>query len=119
MYNGGMRRRSLASLLKELDDSAKTLDKTLKTVTGRGLESWTRQAWQELLRTRVKVARPAADDPYAVLDLEPSCIPSEVVSRYRELAKKYHPDGTHPDVEKSKRITRAYEQIPREWQGAS
>jgi len=96
-----MRRRKMSSMLKELDEISKVL-------TGRDIPSWTKRAWEDMRRAKVQVA---TEDPYTILGLDPSCIPSDVVSRYRELAKKYHPDGTHPDSNKFQKIQRAYEAI--------
>jgi DnaJ-class molecular chaperone len=103
-----MARRRLSSILKELDEISKTL-------TGRDIPSWTKQAWEELQKARAnnQVAEPSPEDPYEVLDLDPNCIPSDIIYRYRQLAKKYHPDGTEPDVEKFKRMQEAYEEICR------
>lgn len=100
-----MAKRKLSSIIRELDE-------VLKIVTGRDIPTLSRQAWEELRRPR---AEPSAADPYQVLGLDRNCIPSDVVSRYRELAKKFHPDGTQPDVERFKKITEAYEEVCRRW----
>ena len=101
-----MARRKLSSLLKELDEISKAL-------SGRDIPSWAKQAFEELRQAKPSEELPETkvEVPYAVLGLDPNCIPSDIVSRYRALAKKFHPDGTHPNVERFKQITAAYEEI--------
>ena len=56
--------------------------------------------------------RAAAKDPYTALGLKRSATKDEIKSKYRELAKKYHPDLNKNDKnasEKFKEITSAYE----------
>lgn len=104
-----MARRRLSSILKELDEISRTL-------TGRDIPSWTKQVWEELRRAKPaeELRETEVDNSYVTLGLDPSCIPSDIVSRYRTLAKKYHPDGTEPDVQKFKQIQEAYEELCRQ-----
>ena len=56
--------------------------------------------------------RAALKDPYSTLGLKRSATKDEIKSKYRELAKKYHPDVNKNDKnasEKFKEITSAYE----------
>jgi molecular chaperone DnaJ len=56
--------------------------------------------------------RAAPKDPYTTLGLKRSATKDEIKSKYRELAKKYHPDVNKNDKnasEKFKEITSAYE----------
>jgi curved DNA-binding protein CbpA len=41
---------------------------------------------------------------YLILDLDPQCSMSDLKKRYRELVKKYHPDGKEPNSEKFREI---------------
>lgn len=111
-----MAKRKLSSTLKELNSILKEIDETARTVSGRGILDLGKQAWQELRRPKMEgpemESNLAAEDPFEVLGLDRNCIPADVVSRYRELAFKYHPDNQKTgDVEKFKKITAAYEQI--------
>jgi len=103
-----MARRKLSSILNELDEMSATL-------TGERLPFWMKRGLEELQKPRAnsQVAEPSPEDPYYVLGLDPNCIPSDIIYRYRQLAKKYHPDGTEPDVDKFKRMQEAYEEICR------
>lgn len=56
--------------------------------------------------------RAASKDPYTALGLKRSATKDEIKSKYRELAKKYHPDLNKNDKnasEKFKEISAAYE----------
>ncbi len=104
-----MPRKRVSNIVKEADDISRVL-------TGQRLPYWLKRAWEELRRSKPQeaVETAPAEDPYAVLGLDPSCIPADIVSRYRELARKYHPDGSEPDPEKFKRIQEAYEELCRQ-----
>lgn len=106
-----MSRRRVKETIKEIDD-------ILHTVTGHRTPYWSKWLWEKLgpkgYREEV-VPTQAADDPYAVLGIDPNCIPSDVVYTYRQLAKKYHPDNLETgDEAMFKKITEAYEEICRE-----
>lgn len=45
---------------------------------------------------------------YEILGLSPICSMKEIKDRYRELSKKFHPDGSHPDVNKFREINEVY-----------
>lgn len=45
---------------------------------------------------------------YDLLDLDPRCSPQELKERYRELVRKFHPDGSHPNVETFREINEIY-----------
>jgi len=104
-----MSRRRAKETIKEIDD-------ILHTVTGQRTPYWGKWLWEKLgpkgYREEI-VPTQAADDPYAVLGIDRNSRPSDIVSRYRELANKHHPDHGG-DVEKFKRIQNAYEEICRE-----
>lgn len=105
-----MARRKLSSIIKELDDISETL-------TGQRIPYWTKRGWEELQRTQAnsQLAEAVADDPYEVMGLDPNCIPSEVIHRYRQLAKKYHPDNRETgDEGMFKKVTAAYEELCRQ-----
>ena len=59
------------------------------------------------------------NDPYQVLNVDPSASDEEVKKAYRNLARKYHPDNYHDNPladlaqEKMKEINSAYEEIQR------
>ena len=59
-------------------------------------------------------ALPPAEDTklqqlwYQVLDLDKSATLQQIKDRYRELSKKYHPDGSEPDSIKFQNIHAAY-----------
>lgn len=50
---------------------------------------------------------------YEALGLEPGAAPEQVRSRYRQLAKRYHPDrdGSQDAAERMARINSAYEEL--------
>lgn len=50
-------------------------------------------------------------NPYEVLGVDPSMSMEEVKSKYRKLAKIYHPDGTNGNSEKFLEIQRAWEEL--------
>jgi len=53
---------------------------------------------------------------YAILDLESTATAAEIKSRYRQLAKRYHPDANRGDAaaaEKFHELQRAYEVLTR------
>jgi len=60
--------------------------------------------------------RPAAVDPYRVLGLQPSQTNEQVRKRYRELARKLHPDtaGIKGTEFLFQLVTAAYQQIAQE-----
>jgi len=100
-------RRSLNSILRDLDDISQTL-------TGRRIPYWTRLGWEELRRPRAnkQISYQAAEDPYKILGLDPSCIPSDIIYTYRQLARKYHPDNRETGNEALfKKVTAAYEKL--------
>lgn len=52
------------------------------------------------------------DDPYAVLDLSPTCSDDDVRTRYRELMKILHPDITQGKTTRfARQVNAAYEAI--------
>jgi hypothetical protein len=59
-------------------------------------------------------ALPAAEDTmpnqlwYQVLDLPKSASLQQIKDRYRQLSKRYHPDGSHPDAAKFRQVHAAY-----------
>ena len=50
-------------------------------------------------------------NPYEILGVNPSMSEAEVKSAYRELVKKYHPDGSEGDSIKFKEIQSAWEYL--------
>jgi len=101
-----MTRRKAKEIVEDLDD-------VVGVLTGRGIAYWGKKAWDGL-RTKWQegeVSSENGDDPYAVLGLDPNCIPADIIGRYRELAKKYHPDGSEPNEKKFKHIQKAYEKL--------
>ena len=104
-----MGRRRVKEVVKDIDD-------VLHILTGHRIPHWGKWAWKELRSKgahEVIEATPTADDPYAILGIGRSARPSDIVSRYRELANKHHPDKGG-DMEEFKRIQNAYEEICRE-----
>jgi DnaJ like chaperone protein len=74
-------------------------------------------------RIKARHLRPAADDPFLVLGLDPSASPEEIKQRYRKLVRENHPDrhmaaGVPEEMidlatERLKRINEAYALITR------
>ena len=61
------------------------------------------------------LAAPGAFDPFAVLGLSTASTKDEVKTRFRELAKKHHPDsGTNADAARMEEINRAYNALIKE-----
>lgn len=61
-------------------------------------------------RELVKI-RYGNNDPngyYLILGLDPQCTMSEIKYKYRELTKKYHPDGYEPNIDKFREIKEIY-----------
>ncbi len=60
--------------------------------------------------TRVRTREWSSTDYYAVLGVAPDAAPSEIDSRYRDLAKVLHPDRSADvaDQERFKRVSAAY-----------
>ena len=104
-----MRKRKVKETIKEIDD-------ILHIVSGHRTPYWGKWLWDKLgpkgYREQVAPTQ-VVDDPYAILGIDRNARPSDIVSRYRELANQYHPDHGG-DVEKFKRIQNAYEEICRE-----
>ena len=103
-----MSRRRAKETIKEIDD-------ILHTVTGQRTPYWGKWLWEKLGPKGYQEIAPteATHDPYAILGIDRNVRPSDIVSRYRELANKYHPDKGG-DVEEFKRLQNAYEEICRE-----
>lgn len=104
-----MRKGKVKEVVKEIDD-------VLHVLTGHRIPYWGEKAWGKIgpKAYREEIApTQAAHDPYAILGIDRNARPSDIVSRYRELANQYHPDHGG-DVEKFKRIQNAYEDICRE-----
>ncbi len=102
-----MARRKLSSILKELDEIAHQADDMAREFTGEGIFARIKRTWQDLQQSE-----PVKEDPYKILDLEPNCIPSDIIYRYRQLAKRYHPDNRDTgDEAKFKKIQKAYEDL--------
>src|SRR5689334_25320001 len=59
-------------------------------------------------------------DPFAVLDVNPGSSPDEVAARYRELAKRWHPDVAGAEGEaRMAEINSAYDLVRSElWQAS-
>jgi hypothetical protein len=53
-------------------------------------------------------------DPYSVLQIGRSADWTAVRAAYRSLARRYHPDGSHPDTVVMTRVNAAYETIESE-----
>jgi hypothetical protein len=51
-----------------------------------------------------------SEDPYRILDIEPSASADAVRDRYRELASKHHPDHGG-DPAKMRQVNQAYERL--------
>lgn len=97
-----MKRRRVKEVVKEIDD-------VLHIVTGYRIPYWGKKAWEKLGPNAYREdAAPTqtADDPYSILGVDRNDRPSDIVSRYRELANQYHPDHGG-DVEEFK-IGRAH-----------
>ena len=56
----------------------------------------------------------ADQDAYAVLEVGRDASPGEVRDAYWRLARRFHPDGTAPDVIRMSEVNAAYERIERE-----
>ena len=50
-------------------------------------------------------------DAYAILQVSPTAEMDVLRAAYRALARRYHPDGTCPDVHRMAEINRAYERV--------
>lgn len=50
-------------------------------------------------------------NPYKVLGVTPSMDIESIHIKYKQLAKKYHPDGSHGDAERFKQINEAWKLI--------
>ena len=50
-------------------------------------------------------------NPYEVLGISPSCSEEEAKSKYKQLVKKYHPDGSNGDVNKFREIHLAWKKL--------
>ncbi len=46
---------------------------------------------------------------YELLGLEPTASKKDIIRAYRKMAMRYHPDGSHPDVELFKLCKAAYD----------
>lgn len=55
-----------------------------------------------------------AKDPFQVLELSRSASKAEVKSKYREMAKLYHPDSPNGDTKRMEEINRAYNLLLKE-----
>jgi curved DNA-binding protein CbpA len=51
---------------------------------------------------------PEPDDPYLVLQVDPTADAVVVTAAYRALARRYHPDGSMPDPVRMASLNRAY-----------
>ncbi len=104
------RKLKLSSILKELDEIAHRVDDMATEFTGEGIFARIKRTWRDLQQSE-----PVKEDPYKILDLEPNCIPSDIIYRYRQLAKRYHPDNRETgDEAKFKKIQGAYEELCRQ-----
>lgn len=56
----------------------------------------------------------AGTDAYQVLEVSRGATDGEVRAAYWRLARRFHPDGTAPDVIRMTEVNAAYEQIERE-----
>ncbi len=110
------KRKKLSSILKELDNVARQADKVSRDLTDEGLPYWVKLAWCKLREGASQVmTAERADDPYEILGLDPNCIPSDIIYKYRQLARKYHPDNLETGNEAIfKKITAAYEELCRQ-----
>ena len=75
--------------------------------------SWWENAWEDF-RYKQGGTSPYTRDPYEVFGLSRDASREEVKKKYRELAKRYHPDKNPGDKvaeEKFKEVSAAYEQI--------
>ena len=65
------------------------------------------------------------NDPYKVLNVQPTTTDEEVKKAYRDLARKYHPDNYHDNLladlaqEKMTEINQASEQIQKQRRAGS
>ena len=50
-------------------------------------------------------------NPYRVLGVTPSMDIDSIHNKYKQLAKKYHPDGSHGDAEYFKKVNEAWKLI--------
>ena len=101
-----MAKRRLSTILKEVDELAQQLDHLAAEFTGEGIFDRVKRGWKNIQE------QPAGEDPYQILGLDPSCIPSDIVYAYRQLAKKYHPDNRETgNTAMFKKITAAYEEL--------
>lgn len=92
---------------------AREIDDIVETVTGQRIPYWLKRGWEKLTENNNRSAtQPTVESPYNVLGLDPNCIPADIVSKYRQLAKKYHPDNVETgDEAMFKKITAAYEEL--------
>jgi len=103
-----MAKRKLSTVFKELDEIAHQLDHLAAEFTGEGV-------FDRVKRGLKNLQQPPAENPYQILDLDPSCIPSDIVYAYRQLAARFHPDNKRTgDVAMFKKVTAAYEELCRQ-----
>lgn len=101
---------------KRVKETIKDIDDISHVVTGHRIPYWLKRAWERLGPQGYQgetPEAPAADDPYAALGIDRNARPADIVSAYRELARKHHPDkgGKAKDFA---RIQDAYERIKKE-----
>lgn len=61
--------------------------------------------------TLISVDRRFDMNPYSVLEVSAMADRQEIKKKYRELAKKYHPDSPNGDASKFDEIQKAWEMI--------
>ena len=108
----------MAKKLKPLQ-VAREINKIVETFSGKRIEDWFQEALERSRKTTIGQATAGMEraaramDPYAVLGLNHGASTEDVKTRYRQLAKLFHPDVGGNDVA-MKLVNNAYQQITRE-----
>ena len=115
------KRKTIASLVKDLDNGT-------KVVTGHGLGYFARMAWDLKVNEKVQeflqghkapdpetVPMPEAEDwRYSVLGAKPDVSDRVLKVAWKIKARETHPDRPGGDTEAFKQVNKAYEELKKE-----